>query len=271
MPLSSGSSGPEVVRLQQLLNTKLKPSPNLQGTGQFGPNTREAVLRFQRQMKLDVDGIVGPKTWAALGVGTFHQNDPIAITATNPSTWVGLGVKVGSHIAYFGADTLFAPVMMSLTHPGQDSFSLALTNVRWGPGGGFGVGLSLVVVQNLVTPSLLDGQVLKENDFQVTLGTKWSGALKVLSKAAQKFPKNVTDDLIKQWISNPKQLQTLLDWGKATKDAGEGVKKAMTGTKPVVTVLDIPGLGAGLELSKYERKGKVKAFNIQLNSAARGG
>ncbi|MBR3474229.1 MAG: peptidoglycan-binding protein [Oscillospiraceae bacterium] len=34
--------------------------------GDFGPNTRAAVLRFQAKKGLDRDGIVGPVTWSAL-------------------------------------------------------------------------------------------------------------------------------------------------------------------------------------------------------------
>ena len=47
--LKLGSGGPEVKRLQEALNRKLKPSPNLVPDGAYGNLTRNAVLRFQRE------------------------------------------------------------------------------------------------------------------------------------------------------------------------------------------------------------------------------
>ena len=53
-----GDNGPDVARLQQLLN--------IPDDGVFGPQTRRHVIMFQKQAGLAPDGIVGPKTWAAL-------------------------------------------------------------------------------------------------------------------------------------------------------------------------------------------------------------
>jgi murein L,D-transpeptidase YcbB/YkuD len=53
-----GSKGPFVTEVQTVLD--------LRADGIFGPITEEGVKRFQRGAKLVVDGIVGPKTWAAL-------------------------------------------------------------------------------------------------------------------------------------------------------------------------------------------------------------
>ncbi|MES2295266.1 MAG: N-acetylmuramoyl-L-alanine amidase [Pseudomonadota bacterium] len=60
-----GSTGPAVVRLQQLLARDGR-SPSLTVDGSFGPATLAAVKALQSMEGLTPDGIVGPKTWAAL-------------------------------------------------------------------------------------------------------------------------------------------------------------------------------------------------------------
>lgn len=64
--LREGSRGSAVVTLQQ----KLKAAGFNPGAadGDFGPKTKAAVIAFQKSRHLVADGIVGPKTWAALGV-----------------------------------------------------------------------------------------------------------------------------------------------------------------------------------------------------------
>jgi hypothetical protein len=56
--LSWGGKGPQVEKLQK----KLGVAPD----GEFGPATKNAVITFQRDHNLQQDGIVGPRTWAAL-------------------------------------------------------------------------------------------------------------------------------------------------------------------------------------------------------------
>ena len=70
MPVSSvtsvrsGSSGNDVKELQRALEAK---GFDPQGTdGKFGPNTRKAVVAFQRANGLEPDGVVGKNTHKAL-------------------------------------------------------------------------------------------------------------------------------------------------------------------------------------------------------------
>ncbi|NLI59886.1 MAG: peptidoglycan-binding protein [Clostridiales bacterium] len=59
-----GSVGPEVEFLQRILySIGYDPGPI---DGIFGPLTRSAVVRFQLDNGLVPDGIVGPRTWAAI-------------------------------------------------------------------------------------------------------------------------------------------------------------------------------------------------------------
>ena len=58
MVLKKGSKGAEVKELQKLLKITVD--------GDFGPATELAVMKFQGQKGLKVDGIVGAKTWEKL-------------------------------------------------------------------------------------------------------------------------------------------------------------------------------------------------------------
>src|SRR5437773_658020 len=70
--LKQGSSGPDVTELQQKLKD-LGFDPN--GVdGNFGPGTRDAVIAFQQSKGLQADGIAGPATLAALGLGDGQAN-----------------------------------------------------------------------------------------------------------------------------------------------------------------------------------------------------
>ena len=71
--LRRGSQGDEVAELQALLNAK--QGYDLEIDGNFGKATEAAVRDFQAKHGLTADGIVGPKTWAALGV-SWNTNPP---------------------------------------------------------------------------------------------------------------------------------------------------------------------------------------------------
>lgn len=64
--LQKGDTG-EVVRAAQFLLNGRKCSVGIWGAdGDFGNGTRSAVLAFQHRNDLEADGIIGPRTWAAL-------------------------------------------------------------------------------------------------------------------------------------------------------------------------------------------------------------
>jgi peptidoglycan hydrolase-like protein with peptidoglycan-binding domain len=63
--IDQGDSGQAVRALQVLLRTKFGYG-SVNVDADFGPITKNAVLDFQAQYDLDVDGIVGPDTWQAL-------------------------------------------------------------------------------------------------------------------------------------------------------------------------------------------------------------
>jgi 3D (Asp-Asp-Asp) domain-containing protein len=70
--LSQGSSGTEVVQLQETLNN--------QGywcgaaDGMFGSQTFQSVTKFQKDASLTADGIVGPQTSEALGLSSNTES-----------------------------------------------------------------------------------------------------------------------------------------------------------------------------------------------------
>lgn len=68
-----GDRGNAVQALQTLLNSYLSPPPNLREDGEFGPGTREAVVKFQKSKALEPSGTVDMKTWFALGLTGISQ------------------------------------------------------------------------------------------------------------------------------------------------------------------------------------------------------
>lgn len=70
--LKLGSKGEEVEDLQLYLKIKVD--------GDFGPKTEEAVKKFQKANNLKPDGIVGEKTWNAMGFFSTDLSETIIQT-----------------------------------------------------------------------------------------------------------------------------------------------------------------------------------------------
>jgi 3D (Asp-Asp-Asp) domain-containing protein len=79
--LSIGSRGNAVVEVQQALNAKGYWCGNADGI--FGSKTHSAVITFQRDAGLGVDGIVGPQTQKALGL---HSSSPASVPSRGTRT-----------------------------------------------------------------------------------------------------------------------------------------------------------------------------------------
>lgn len=72
MVLKKGSQGREVKLLQEFLEIKVD--------GDFGPKTENAVKTWQKSNGLVADGIVGPKTWDAMGIATTDNSEQLYTT-----------------------------------------------------------------------------------------------------------------------------------------------------------------------------------------------
>ncbi len=77
-----GAKGPTVVEAQGLLLRAGYGLPKYGADGSFGAETEAAVRAFQQAHGLTADGIVGPKTWAALDLAADTGNQANACTCT---------------------------------------------------------------------------------------------------------------------------------------------------------------------------------------------
>ena len=99
--LKLGDRGPEVVRLQRLLNAAIIPPPGLRADGDFGKKTEAALKLFQLMSGVVPDGVVGVRTWSALGIKQHAPEIPNpAKTAANKSKcdWMEIAEEeIGTH------------------------------------------------------------------------------------------------------------------------------------------------------------------------------
>lgn len=98
--LQYGATGRPVVLLQRLLSYNgIKTTPD----GSFGPATLAGVKEYQRRQKIDVDGSVGPITWAKL-LPTLRYGQRGGTVTVAQLTLRDTGVQLATD-GSFGPDT----------------------------------------------------------------------------------------------------------------------------------------------------------------------
>lgn len=123
--LKEGSTGPEVTDLQFILQIRnfTPDAPD----GKFGSRTKAAVIKFQQSKKLLSDGIVGSKTWAAMGYawandrpGTFlRQGDRGNAVQLIQQAMVSKGMNPGKPDGIFGSKTKAAVIELQKNGDGE--------------------------------------------------------------------------------------------------------------------------------------------------------
>lgn len=144
--LQLGSKGPDVSRLQQKL---VDAGYSLLVDADFGPGTKGVVEQFQADNGLDVDGVVGPATWAALDsavtpgpepeTGPEPENGPglTPTPSTRPTIRQGasgpdveyLQERLGAWDYNIGVDGNFGPMTASAVRSFQSSNGLTVDGV----------------------------------------------------------------------------------------------------------------------------------------------
>jgi murein DD-endopeptidase MepM/ murein hydrolase activator NlpD len=136
--LRYGATGSSVRTLQSRLG-------GLSADGSFGPATLRSVKAFQSRKGLSVDGVVGPKTWAALGGGASTSPAPNKCTVTVVRYGSsGALVKTLQGRLRISADGSFGPQTLSAVKSYQRSKGLSADGIvgpkTWSALGGFPCG-----------------------------------------------------------------------------------------------------------------------------------
>lgn len=99
--ISSGSSGSSIIRLQQGLIDAGFPLPKFGADGKFGNETKTAVKAYQKANALAEDGVVGPKTMAALDLyyAVDRGKDPLPPKAGSKEAQILAILKKGANMS----------------------------------------------------------------------------------------------------------------------------------------------------------------------------
>lgn len=176
--LRRGAVGPDVQKLQELLR---KHGYDVATDGKFGPGTEQGVRSFQAMINfvsgtldLKVDGVVGPKTWAALMKGA--EPKPVGVEPVKPAPVQLTPPPLPAQ----PAPVVPAPVLPS---PVQPAPFLKLTLGMTGP--------EVVELQTLLTAQgfsvgTVDGKFGMKTDAQVRLFQGAKGLMVTASSGARR-------------------------------------------------------------------------------------
>ena len=178
--LHRGHGGTWVEYAQGLLTSGGHPPSDHLTDGRFGPNTEEAVTRFQQAHHLSADGVIGQRTWAALegggggGAGTAqlefgthpHIVDGGCVwTVRNAgSTTVPTGTAAGEYEMYRDDDNATTPgdtmtTMVDLA-PGDESGSFLINLIAYtATDGTYRVAVQVGSNVDFVLYEVRDGQI----------------------------------------------------------------------------------------------------------------
>ena len=104
--LKRGSRGTNVTVVQNTLKSQGFMSSNVNSTGYYGTITRSAVMNFQRDRGLRVDGVVGPQTLRAMGLSGTGGSYDSAPTVSGVVIGSYLNVRSGPSTGYAVKSTL---------------------------------------------------------------------------------------------------------------------------------------------------------------------
>ncbi len=119
-----GSQGAEVEKIQTELKNRGYYSGNIDGI--FGTKTKNAVMNFQRDNGLQVDGIVGEKTLSALGIKGDYDNSYGNYSSADFELLARIISAEARGEEYLGQVAVGAVVLNRVEHP---SFPDTLTEV----------------------------------------------------------------------------------------------------------------------------------------------
>lgn len=182
--LRTGSSGPDVITLQYLLDLISEYYPEIPAPvqdGIFGSKTRQSVIAFQKAMQLDTDGIVGSRTWRSLydtyqgitqnipspgpGTGSFQYTIQPGDTLWLLSRKYGTTVEAIKQLNGLTGDTLYVGQVLKIPAPQSEpyiEYTVKSGDTLWLLSRKYQTTVDAIKRLNGLTSDIIDiGQVLK--------------------------------------------------------------------------------------------------------------